>query len=64
MPHQVFLTRDVERDLESIYELVFNHDSPANAARLLDNIENTLTKLADFPKRGNHPKRTLGLRNH
>jgi len=56
MPYKVFLTRDAERDLEALYEFVFEHDSPSSAERLLGTLENTLEKLADFPERGNHPK--------
>ncbi len=61
MAYEVFLTRDAENDLESLYDFVFHHDSPGNADRLLDRIEETLAKLSDFPERGNHPKELAAL---
>lgn len=61
MAYKVFLTKDAERDLEDLHEFVFEHDSPVNAKRLLDKIEATLNKLADFPERGNHPKELAAL---
>jgi len=61
MPYKVFLTRDAERDLEGLYDFVFEHDSPRSAQRLLDQIETKLGELADFPERGNHPRELAAL---
>ena len=55
------MTRDAERDLEGLYDFVFEHDSPRSAQRLLDQIETKLGKLADFPERGNHPRELAAL---
>lgn len=61
MPYKVFLTRDAERDLEGLFDFVFERDSPRSAQRLLDQIETRLGKLADFPERGNHPRELASL---
>ncbi len=61
MPYKVFLTQDAERDLEALYEFVFERDSPGRAERLLDKFETTLARLADLPERGNHPKELAAL---
>ena len=61
MSYKVFLTQDAERDLEGLYEFVFEHDSPGNAEQLLDKVGATLDKLADFSERGNHPKELAAL---
>jgi toxin ParE1/3/4 len=61
MRFDVLLTEGAERDLEELYDYIAAHDTPANAARVLDRIENTLQSLYTFPERGSHPKELLAL---
>lgn len=64
MPYKVLLTEDANIDLESLYDFIFEHDSPNNAEYVLDQIEKTFSCLADFPERGNHPKELTSLGMH
>ena len=61
MRFDVLLTEGAERDLEELYDYIAAHDTPGNAARVLDRIENTLQSLSTFPERGSHPKELLAL---
>ena len=64
MAYKVFLTEDANRDLESLYNYIFEHDSPAKADYVLDQIEEVLTILENFPERGNYPKELALLGIH
>ena len=61
MRFDVLLTEHAERDLEELYDYIAAHDTPGNAARVLDRIEKTLQSLSTFPERGPHPKELLAL---
>lgn len=61
MRFDVLLTGHAERDLEELYDYIAAHDTPGNAARVLDRIENALQSLTTFPERGSHPKELLAL---
>lgn len=61
MRFDVLLTEHAGRDLQEIYGYIAAHDSPGNAARVLDRIEKALQSLSTFPERGSHPKELLAL---
>ena len=61
MRFDVLLTEHSERDLEELYDYIAGHDTPGNAARVLDRIEKALQSLSTFPERGSHPKELLAL---
>ena len=61
MRFDVLLTEHAERDLEELYDYIAAHDTPGNAARVLDRIERALQSLSTFPERGSHPKELLAL---
>ena len=61
MPYRVHLTADTERDIEDIYRYIAEHDSVANAERILKGIEQKCLGLSHFPARGNMPKELLPL---
>ena len=61
MRFDVLLTEHAERDLREIYDYIAVHDSPGNAARVLDRIEKALHNLSTFPERGSHPQELLAL---
>jgi toxin ParE1/3/4 len=66
MPHEVRLTTDAERDLESLYDYIAEFDSRANANRVLDRLLKAAEGLAVFPERGSHPRelQALGIREY
>jgi toxin ParE1/3/4 len=57
----VLLTEHAERDLGELYSYIAEHDTPGNAAHVLDRIEKALKSLSAFPERGSHPKELLAL---
>ncbi|MBI2959150.1 MAG: type II toxin-antitoxin system RelE/ParE family toxin [Betaproteobacteria bacterium] len=61
MHFEVLLTEDAERDLEELYDYIATHDSPGNAAHVLDRIEKALHSLSTLPERGSYPKELLAL---
>ena len=61
MRFDVLLTEHAERDLEELHGYIAEHDTPGNAARVLDRIEKALEGLSTFPERGSHPKELLAL---
>ena len=52
MKFEVRLTADATRDLEEIYDYIFENDAPAKADYVLKRIERVLDNLATFPERG------------
>lgn len=64
MAYKVFLTEDANRDLKSLYDYIFEQDTPASADHVFDQIEKTLISLEDFPERGNYPKELAALGIH
>ena len=61
MRFDVLLTEHAERDLEELHDYIAEHDTPGNAAHVLDRIEKALQSLSTFPERGSHPKELLDL---
>lgn len=61
MSFKVLLTRGAERDLESIYDYIAEHDSQKNADDVLDKLMEIATTLSDSPERGTHPKELIAL---
>ena len=61
MRFDVLLTEHAERDLGELYSTIAEHDTPGNAAHVLDRIEKALKSLSAFPERGSHPKELLAL---
>ena len=61
MRFEVLLTADAERDLDELYDYIAGHDTPGNAAHVLDRIEEALERLSTFPERGAYPKELLAL---
>ncbi len=61
MRYDVRLTEHAQRDLDELYNYITEHDSPRNAAHVLDRIEKALVGLSTFPERGSHPKELLAL---
>lgn len=61
MSYKVLLTRGAERDLESIYDYIAEHDSRENADYVLDKLLEVVAALSAFPERGSHPKELLAL---
>lgn len=61
MRYEVLLIEDAERDLEELYDYVFEHDAPGRAEALLQRIEQVMESLATFPERGAYPKELLAL---
>lgn len=58
---EVFFTAGAERDLQELYNFVADHDSMAQADRLLDRIQTLVADLATNPDRGAHPRELLAL---
>ena len=61
MTFAVLLTEDAARDLEHIHDYVVRQDGARQADRLLDQIEQTLARLAEQPDRGSYPRELLEL---
>jgi toxin ParE1/3/4 len=61
MSYKVLLTRGAERDLESIYDYIAEHDDQKNADYVLDKLLEVAGTLSTFPERGSHPKELLAL---
>jgi toxin ParE1/3/4 len=58
---KVLLTEDAETDLASIFDFIAEHDSTAEALHVLDQVEQSVSSLADLPGRGSHPKELAAL---
>ena len=61
--YEVVLTQGAEQDLEALFDHVAEHDSVANAHRLLDNLMDVAQSLSKLPERGSRPKELLALGN-
>lgn len=61
MSYKVLLTRGAERDLESIYDYIAEHDGQKNADHVLDKLLEVVATLSTFPERGTHPKELIAL---
>jgi toxin ParE1/3/4 len=61
MQYEVLLTGHAGHDLGELYSYIAGHDSPGNAAHVLDRVEKALQSLSTFPERDSHPKELLAL---
>lgn len=66
MNSRVFLTDDAYRDVEELYDYIESHDAPANAAYVLDQLQQVFSSLAAQPERGTCPRElsAIGLREY
>jgi toxin ParE1/3/4 len=69
VPHArfaVLVTESAERDLDAIHDYIAEHDSPAKAAHVIDQLMNVVEGLATAPARGSYPRElaTLGIREY
>lgn len=66
MAFQIFLTADAVRDLEMLYDYIYEHDAPEKAEYVLGQIEKAYLSLSENPNRGSYPKelQALGLREY
>ncbi len=55
MNYKVFLISDAEEDIFEIYNYVAINDSPGNADKLFEKLQETCLKLDTFPERGHIP---------
>lgn len=61
MTFDVVLTQDAMRDLEDLYDFIFDHDSPSKADYVVREIEKMFDTLASFPERGAYPVELLEI---
>jgi toxin ParE1/3/4 len=61
MRFTVLLTRQAEDDIDAIYRYIAQHDCIENADRVLSGLEATLSRLDEFPERGNFPKELVEI---
>ena len=66
MAFTVLLTEDADDDLNDLYTFISQHDSPAKAEYVLQQIERKFTSLSEHPERGAYPKEliALGIRDY
>jgi toxin ParE1/3/4 len=66
MRFEVLLTEDAARDLEEIYDYVYEYDSAARAEHVVKRLESAIGGLAAHPERGSYPREllTLGIREY
>ena len=66
MKYAILLTDDAVHDLEEIDDYISEHDSPQNANYVLNQIEELMLTLAEYPERGTFPKEllTLGIKEY
>ena len=59
MPLLVQLTDDAARDLEDVCSYIAEHDTPRSADLVLDQVEEAICSLTEFPQRGTYPRELL-----
>ena len=66
MAFTVLLTENAADDLNDLYTFISQHDSPAKAEYVLQQIEEKFTSLSEHPERGVYPKEliVLGIRDY
>jgi len=64
MAHRVVLTDDAAIDLESLFDYIREHDAPAKAMHVLDEIQRVFESLAGFPERGVQPRELSSVGQH
>lgn len=66
MRYDVLMTQGAERDLQEIYDHIFEFDSPEKAEYVLKRLLEVVERLAALPERGPHPKelQALGIREY
>ena len=64
--HPVLLTEDAQADLQELYDYIAEHDAPAKADAVLNELEALVASLRNFPERGAVTKelRDLGIRDY
>lgn len=55
MKYPVRLSQAARRDLEEIYNWIWEHNSPAHADHVLDQLSKAAAGIATFPERGARP---------
>ena len=61
MAYRVMLAEDAERDIEDLYRYIAANDFPANAMRVLAEIESRIATLTELPERGHVPKELMSV---
>ena len=61
MPLLVRLTDSATRDLEGIWDYIYQHDAAGSANHVLGQIESAFSSLAEFPERGSHVTELLQI---
>ncbi|MBF0308805.1 MAG: type II toxin-antitoxin system RelE/ParE family toxin [Magnetococcales bacterium] len=61
MRFEVLMTHGARRDLEELHDYIARHDSAEKAAHVLDAVLGIVETLAEFPKRGAHPRELHAL---
>jgi toxin ParE1/3/4 len=64
MAFRVVLADDATADLESLFDYIREHDSPAKAMHVLGEIERVFESLAEFPDRGVQPRELSAVGKH
>jgi toxin ParE1/3/4 len=58
---EVLITEGAEQDLETLFDYIAEHDSPANAEYVLDELMAVAESLRTSPERGAFPRELLAL---
>ncbi|MGH8192552.1 MAG: type II toxin-antitoxin system RelE/ParE family toxin [Rhodanobacteraceae bacterium] len=61
MRRRVFITDDAREDLALLYDYIADHDSAAQAERIMDRLLEAAESLAQNPERGSHPRELLAF---
>lgn len=63
---EVLITEGAERDLETLFDYIAEHDSRANAESVLDELMAAVDSLRSYPERGTYPRelQSLGMREY
>lgn len=61
MAYSVVISQNAREDISALGEYVAEHDCPENADRLIDQLEEVIRSLAEFPERGVRPRELVEL---
>jgi len=61
MAYTVIISQNAIEDISALGEYVAENDCPENADRLIDQLEEVIRSLSDFPERGVRPKELVEL---
>lgn len=66
MKYKVLIDPLAKQDMKEIFLYVASNDSISSADKLLDSIENTISKLEEYPERGHIPQelRQTGIKRY